>query len=84
MNIADNRNKKRPIPKNFSAYLTLDQEIALMHLGKLGWRLKFIRRPFFQLPTVVLRSRQSGNIVSVLERDGRINTASHMKLRAQQ
>ena len=82
MQIIDNRNKKRPIPKNFSAYLTLDQEIALRHLGKLGWRLKFIRRPFFQTPIVVLQSRYGGNVVSVLERDGHINTASTMRMRS--
>lgn len=70
-----------PIPKNFIKYLTLEQEVALRSLGHFGWRLNFIRRPPFRDPTVVLRSRLDDQIISVLEKDGRINHSPLLELR---
>ena len=81
INQYENRNQLRAVPKNFSQYMTLEQQIVLFALGRLGWRLKFIRRSSFQNPTVVLRSRRSPTTIGVLERDGHINTSPALVLR---
>jgi hypothetical protein len=78
----ENRCGLRPVPKNFSDYMTLEQKIVLFSLGALGWRLKFIRRPYRQRPTVVLRKRHNDHIIGVLERDGHINTSPALVLRS--
>lgn len=70
-----------PVPKNFTDYLTLNQKVALFGLHRLGWRLKFIRRPHREEPTIVLRSRHNDHTIGVLERDGHINTAPILTLR---
>lgn len=77
----DSRCGLYPIPKNFTDYLTLKQQIALFGLARLGWRLKFIRRPHHEEPTIVLKSRHNDHIISVLERDGHINTTPNLTLR---
>lgn len=77
----EHRNRLRAVPKNFSQYMTLEQQIVLFALGRLGWRLNFIRRSSFQNPTVVLRSRRSPGTIGVLERDGHINTMPSLVLR---
>jgi hypothetical protein len=71
----------RPIPKNFTDYLTIHQQMALFGLSRLGWRLKFIRRPYRREPTIVLKSRRNAQVIGVLERDGRINTTPALALR---
>jgi hypothetical protein len=77
----DSRCGQLPVPKNFTDYLTPKQEVALFGLNKLGWRLNFIRRPHHQEPTIVLKSRHDDHVVSVLDRDGHINTAPALALR---
>jgi len=77
----DSRCGLHPVPKNFTDYMTLKQQIVLFGLGKLGWRLQFIRRPHHQEPTIVLKHRHNNHVIGVLERDGRINTAPILTLR---
>ena len=77
----DSRCGLHPIPKNFTDYLTLKQQIALFGLARLGWRLKFIRRPQHEEPIVVLKSRHNEQIVGVLDKDGHINTTPRLTLR---
>ena len=75
------RNRMRAVPKNFSQYMTLEQQLVLFALGALGWRLNFIRRSRLQKPMVVLRGRRDHNTIGVLERDGHINTSPALILR---
>lgn len=75
------RNQMRAVPKNFSQYMTLEQQLVLFALGALGWRLNFIRRSRLQKPMVVLRGRRNHNAIGVLERDGHINTSPTLLLR---
>lgn len=77
----ESRCGQRPVPTNFTDYLTLNQQMALFGLSRLGWRLNFIRRPFHQAPTIVLRSRRNNQVIGVLERDGRVNPSPTLKLR---
>jgi hypothetical protein len=72
----EKRNRQRPIPDNFTDYLTPEQQSALQRAGKFGWRLRFIRRPLFQEPTVVL-SRFGGQIMAVLEKNGYVDFDHH-------
>jgi hypothetical protein len=76
---SDKRNQQLPIPKNFADYLTLEQELALSTLCHFGWRLKFIRRPLFKEPTVVLS--RSDHTFGILERDGRIHDMPTLRMR---
>lgn len=69
--MTEKRNRQLPVPPNFSDYLTRDQQTALKILGNFGWQLKFIRRPLFREPTVVLS--RSAYTFGILERDGRIH-----------
>ena len=79
--LKDSRCGLHPVPRNFADYLTLRQQVALFGLGRLGWRLKFIRRPYHEAPIVVLRSRLDENQISVLEQDGHINTSPMLQWR---
>lgn len=79
--LRDSRCGLRPIPKNFTDYLSIHQQMALFGLSRLGWRLKFIRRPHHREPTIVLRSRHNEQVIGVLELDGRINTSPALYLR---
>jgi hypothetical protein len=78
----DSRCGLHPIPKNFTDYLSSKQEVALFGLSKLGWRLKFIRRPQHQEPVIVLKHRGDDRVIGVLERDGHINTEPDLLLRS--
>ena len=78
----ENRNRQPPIPENYIDYLSAEQQAALLQAGKFGWRLKFIRRPLFQEPTVVL-SRFGGKVMAVLEKNGYVDMDHHwLALRA--
>jgi hypothetical protein len=68
----ENRNRQRPIPENFTDYLTAEQQAALNQARKFGWQLQFIRRPLFQEPTVVL-SRFGGTVMAVVEKNGYVD-----------
>ena len=69
----DRREKKLPpIPVNYLEYLNDDQRAALRQIESYGWTLKFIRRPLFQIPTIVVINAD-GTQYGVLEDDGRMN-----------
>jgi hypothetical protein len=58
-------------------------EAQLSTLGKmerLGWELRFVRRPMHQDTVSVLLHRQS-NKVGILEYDGTLNTQPDIKIR---
>lgn len=68
----EKRHNDVPIPDNLEDWLTEDQLMALKHVESFGWELKFIRRPAFQDPIVVLFN-SNGNKIGVLEKDGKID-----------
>jgi len=68
----DKRSGQEPIPDNLDDWLTPEQIQMLHQIESFGWHIKFIRRPVFQDPVVVLVSDDNKKI-GVLEKDGRIN-----------
>ena len=77
-------NEKRrdadPIPTNLEDWLIQDQLDALKQLGNFGWQLKFIRRPAFQDPIVIVYSRDK-DLFGILEKDGKIDMDSGITIR---
>jgi hypothetical protein len=77
-------NEKRrdadPIPENLEDWLSQDQLDALKQLGNFGWQLKFIRRPVFQDPIVIVYSRDKDQF-GILEKDGKIDMDSGITIR---
>ncbi|MBD2857513.1 hypothetical protein IB286_00740 [Spongiibacter sp. KMU-158] len=61
-----------PIPERPTEFLTDLQRIALTRIENFGWKLKFIRRPLFQTPLVVVENAV-GKKIGVLEEDGELN-----------
>lgn len=76
----DKRGSQDPVPVNIEYYLTSLQLEALHNLEGFGWRLAFVRRPLFELPTAVLISPESKQYAT-LEDDGSLNTEPQLKLR---
>jgi hypothetical protein len=62
----------KPVPDDQLEYMNADQIAAYRGVERFGWYIKFIRRPMFQRPIVVL-SNPDGSILAVLEDDGTIN-----------
>lgn len=54
------RDKQPAVPEDWPRYLTEDQKIALRTYENFGYSLYFIRRPLFQVPTVVLYHEKEG------------------------
>lgn len=76
----EKRRDADPIPKNLEDWLSQDQLDALKQLGNFGWQLKFIRRPAFQDPIVIVYSRDKDEF-GVLEKDGKIDMDSGITIR---
>lgn len=70
-----------PIPEHVEKYLNEDQQAQLQTLEKFGWNIKFIRRPLFQEPVVIVVN-PSVNSIAVVENDGRLNQQPGIELRA--
>lgn len=68
----DKRGSQEPIPRDIEHYLTPLQLQSLEHLQDFGWQLAFVRRPLFELPTVVLLSPE-GKQYATLEDEGSLN-----------
>lgn len=62
----------KPVPDNELKYMNHDQIVSYRSVERFGWYIKFIRRPLFQRPVIVL-SNPDGSILAVLEDDGTIN-----------
>lgn len=58
-----------PVPENLSGMLSNEQKIALNQKQQFGWFVKFVRRPLFQPPEVVL-SNPDGSEFLYLDADG--------------
>ena len=76
----EKRHNSDPVPSNLEDWLTEDQLMALKHVESFGWQLKFIRRPAFQDPVVVLISAD-GDKIGVMGKDGKIDMNSDIKIR---
>ena len=76
----EKRDREDPIPDNLEKILSEFQLLALHRIEGFGWELRFVRRPPFQAPTVVVFSAD-GNKIGVLEEDGRINMEPDIQLR---
>jgi len=76
----EKRRNAEPIPRNLEDWLSQDQLDALKQLGNFGWQLKFIRRPAFQDPIVIIYSRDRDQF-GILEKDGKIDTDSGITIR---
>ena len=76
----EKRHDSDPIPKNLEDWLTQDQIMALKHVESFGWELKFVRRPAFQDPIVVLYSG-NGDTIGVMGKDGKIDMNPDIKIR---
>lgn len=62
------------------AQLTEDQRMTLCDLERFGWELKFIRRPPFQDPVVVVVDGDRKSF-SVLNKDGSLDDHPKLRLR---
>ena len=76
----DKRTGQEAIPSNLEDWLNPDQMQMLHQIESFGWSLKFIRRPVFKDPIVVLISND-GKKIGILEKDGRINMEPDIVLR---
>ena len=76
----DKRTGQEAIPDNLDDWLTPDQKQMLHQIESFGWRLKYIRRPVFQDPIVILIS-DDGKKIGVLEKDGRVNMEPDITIR---
>ena len=76
----EKRRDADPIPKNLEDWLSQDQLDAIKQLDNFGWQLKFIRRPAFQDPIVIVYSRDKDEF-GVLEKDGKIDMDSGITIR---
>jgi hypothetical protein len=79
----DNEKRKGdiPIPDNLEEVLNEAQRQALPGIVNSGWELRFLRRPMFQEPVLVLRN---DNRTGILDTDGRIKIQADIKVRDQE
>ena len=68
----DKRTGQLAIPDNLEDWLSEEQMQMLHQIESFGWHIKFIRRPVFQDPIIVLVS-DDGKKIGILEKDGKIN-----------
>ena len=70
-----------PIPEYVEKYLNEDQQAQLQTIERFGWNLKYIRRPIFQDPVVIVMNPDIGS-VAVVENDGSLNQQPGIEIRA--
>ena len=68
-----------PIPDNLREILNEVQWQALSGIKYSGWELRFLRRPLFQEPVLVVRNPNDGRI-GVLDSDGSIKIQPDIKV----
>lgn len=76
----EKRKGAKPIPNDIHNYLNEAQHSVLNTIEEFGWSLKFIRRPLFQDPVVVVMNVVS-SAFGILEADGRFNTEPDIFMR---
>ncbi|WP_372864545.1 hypothetical protein [Spongiibacter sp.] len=78
--IQEKRVGVEPVPVNVADLLTELQRLSLRRIENFGWQIKFIRRPRFQPPVVVVENTTGMNI-GILEEDGGVNLRPAIALR---
>lgn len=78
----EKRGHAQPIPHDLDACMNQDQRHMLQQLQNFGWYIRFVRRPLFEQPIIVLASGD-GKQVGVLEPDGRLNLHGNITLRSE-
>jgi hypothetical protein len=68
------------IPENLKEILNEAQWQALSGIKYSGWELRFLRRPLFQDPVLVVHNSNDGR-TGILEKDGRIRIQANIKVR---
>jgi hypothetical protein len=76
----DKRTGQLAVPDNLEDWLTPEQVQMLHQIESFGWKIKFIRRPVFQDPIVVLVGDDEKKI-GILEKDGKINMDPDITIR---
>lgn len=79
--VKEKRGVQSAIPDDVYKYLNEAQREELKNIEKFGWGLKFVRRPLFQDPLVVVM-HPDGKAVGVLEPDGTLNLEPDLVLRS--
>ena len=77
----EKRGYDQPIPRDLDSCMNRDQKHMLQQLQNFGWHIRFVRRPLFDQPIIVLSSGD-GKQVGVLEPDGRLNLHGNITLRS--
>jgi len=71
-----------PIPENLKDMLNEAQRQALPGIEYLGWELRFLRKPLFQAPVLVVHNSNDDRI-GIMDDDGRIRIQANIKVREQ-
>lgn len=66
------RYRMQAIPDDIAQFLNANQARALKQLESFGYRLKFIRRPLFQTPVVVVENLDADRF-GILDEDGQLD-----------
>ncbi len=76
----EKRKGETPIPDDLESLLSEHQLLALRRVEGFGWQLKFVRRPLFLAPVIIIMNND-GDSIGVLEEDGKINMEPDIKIR---
>jgi hypothetical protein len=71
-----------PVPDNLNEMLNKPQRQALSGIEYTGWELRFLRRPLFQDPVLVVQNLNDGKI-GVLDKGGSVKVLAGIKVRKQ-
>lgn len=71
---------KKPIPDDTGSNLTDWQKQAIGRLESFGWSIRFIRRPLFEEPIVIVCD-PSGKDFAILADDGRLDRETDLTVR---
>jgi len=66
------------IPENLEEVLSEAQRNALSGIEYLGWEPRFLRRPLFQAPVLVLRNTNDSRI-GIMDEEGRIRIQADVR-----
>ena len=74
------RSTQPPIPENYAQFLNAAQLGTIGRMEKKGWKLFFIRRPFFEEVITIMQFPETGE-TALIERNGSVNMAHEVHLR---
>lgn len=76
----DKRKGVEPVPEDVEAHLNEPQLCRLRSIEGFGWRIKYIRRPLFQTPVIIVVNSE-GDEIGTLEEDGGLNLKPDIEIR---